>query len=283
MQSKIPLLLLVFILFNGVIKSQEMIHLWPDNVPGEEKVKAKAVVSDNKKRNVTRLSEVTDPIIKVYPPEEALNKHAGVIICPGGGYHILAIDLEGYEIAQWLSQLGYTAFVLQYRVPQKQKGALMDAQRAIRIVRSKAGQWNINPEKIGVLGFSAGGNLAARAATLYQVQTYPPIDKIYKLSCKPNFSILIYPAYLDKGENQTLTPELKVNKNTPPMFLFATADDKHANSALVMTAALRNAGVPVELHLLASGGHGYGLRPGNKAAETWPLLAKKWLETILSK
>ena len=262
--------------------AQTTIHLWPGQVPGETKAKAEPTVSDNRARNVTRLSEVTDPMLSVYRPDSAVHNGAGIIICPGGGYRILAIDLEGHEVAEWLSGLGYTAFVLYYRVPQKQNGALMDVQRAIRMVRSRSDEWQLNPEKISVLGFSAGGSLAARASTRYQDSTYQPVDAADSLSCKPDFSVLIYPAYLDHGPDNSLTTELKVDSLTPPAFLFATADDNYANSSLVMAGALNNANVPVELHLMPSGGHGYGLRPGNPAAEAWPGLAERWLErTVL--
>lgn len=226
---------------------------------------------------------MTDPIITVYKPEASKNNGVGIVICPGGGYYILAIDLEGEEIAKWLSELGYTAFVLQYRVPKKQEGALMDAQRALRIVRADAKKWNVDPNKVGIMGFSAGGSLSARTSTRYNDKTYEPVDKYDKVSCKPNFTALIYPAYLDKGENRSLTPELKVDSLTSPMFIFQTADDKLGNSALVMAQALRDAKVDVELHLLAKGGHGYGLRQGNTAAETWPALMEEWLKQFIKK
>src|SRR5690606_6219978 len=197
-------------------------------------------------------------------------------------YHILAWDLEGLEIAQWLNHLGFTAFVLEYRVPTKQEGALMDIQRAIRLVRSRAGEWDLDPDKIGVMGFSAGGSLSARASTGFNKKTYDIIDRSDEVSSRPDYSLLIYPAYLDQGENRSITPELTVDKSTPPMFIFATADDPYANSALVMATALRDAKVPVELHLLPYGGHGYGLRKGSEAGETWPVLAEKWLNKVTS-
>jgi acetyl esterase/lipase len=135
----------------------------------------------------------------------------------------------------------------------------------------------LDKERIGIMGFSAGGSLSARSSTLYDQRTYDPVDEMDAISSRPDFAALIYPAYLDQGENRTLTPELKVNENTPPMFIFETADDGHGNSALVMAGALRDAGVPVELHFMPEGGHGYGLRSGNPAAETWPELLASWL------
>jgi len=254
------------------------IHLWPGKVPGETAKKAPAV--SKKSGGVTRLSNVLDPVIEVFPAPKDKRNGAGVIICPGGGYRILAIDKEGYEVAEWLNTLGITAFVLQYRVPKKEKGALQDVQRALRIVKQQAKKWDIDSEKLGVMGFSAGGSLSARAATLYNSKSYAAADAADKLSCKPAFAILIYPAYLDRGPGKTITPELKLDSNTPPMFLFVAEDDPYAHSPHVMADALKAAQVPYEFHSVPKGGHGYGLRPGSKAAETWPPLAEKWLNKI---
>lgn len=268
--------------FGSVIQAQtrDTIHLWNNKVPQEKALKHQAVQSDNTSGNVIRLAEVTNPVLVVYKPEKHNDSGVGVVVCPGGGYQILAVDKEGYEVAEWLNTLGYTAFVLQYRVPNKQKGALIDLQRAIRWVRANASGYNIQSQKIGVLGFSAGGSLCARASTSFNKELYTKTDSLDMLSSKPNFSMLIYPAYLDKGKNRSLTPELELTKETPPFFIFGTADDKYGNSSLVMATALRDHNIPVELHLLPSGGHGYGKRPGNKAAETWPKLAKQWLLNI---
>lgn len=262
-------------------QTKDTIYLWPDKVPGEKDAKHDPVQTSNTADNVIRLTDVTNPSIIVFKPEASVSNGVGIIVCPGGGYNILAIDKEGYEIAEWLNKLGFTAFVLQYRVPDKQAGALNDIQRAIRIVRDKSAIWKLNPDKLGVLGFSAGGSLCARAGTRYNIETYVPVDKIDSLSCRPDFAVLIYPAYLDKGENRRLTPELLVDNNTPPMFIFGTADDDYGNSSLIIATALRDNKVPVELHLLPHGGHGYGMRPGNIAAETWPKLAEIWLENII--
>ncbi|MDT0552694.1 alpha/beta hydrolase [Urechidicola vernalis] len=261
--------------------TKEVIELWPNKVPGENEVKKASTQTNNTKNNVKRLTDVTNPHLTIFHPNESNKNGASVIICPGGGYQILAIDLEGYEIAEWLTSLGFTAFVLEYRVPQKQEGALMDIQRALRIVRNNATEWKLDSDQIGILGFSAGASLSARISTNFNKKLYPFVDTADKHSAKPNFSVLVYPAYLDKGPNNTLTPELTLDKNTPPMFIFATADDPFANSALVMASALRSNKTPVELHLYAKGGHGYGLRPGNEAAEKWPVLAEDWFTKIL--
>jgi acetyl esterase/lipase len=258
------------------------IYVWPDEVPGETEAKHLPVIQPVTAGNDIWLTDVTNPVLNVFKPQESVNNGAAVIVCPGGGYNILAIKNEGYEIAEWLNKLGFTAFVLQYRVPDKRAGALNDIQRAIRIVRSKADKLKFDPEKIGVIGFSAGGSLCARASTLFSNDSYTKIDDIDALSSRPNFTLLIYPAYLDKGENRSLTPELTIGSDTPPMFIFGTADDRVGNSSLVMTTALRDAKIPVELHFLPKGGHGYGLREGNIAGETWPVLAERWLEKIIT-
>jgi len=263
-------------------QSPGTVKVWPGKVPGETEAKQPPEISPNHDRNVTRIAKVTDPAFVVYKPSIPSSSGAGVVVCPGGGYHILAVDLEGYEVAQWLNSLGITAFVLQYRVPQKQEGALQDAQRTLRIIRSRANEWGINPDKLGIMGFSAGGSLSARASTRFTETTYEPVDAADTLSPRPDFSLLIYPAYLDQGENRALTPELTVDENTPPMFVFGTADDKYGNSALVMATALRDQKVPVDLHFMAEGGHGYGLRPGNIAADTWPALAAAWLKRVIA-
>jgi acetyl esterase/lipase len=274
---------LIFLFLTMSIYSQEkeIIKLWPGKVPGELKEKKAPVTASTKNDNVVRISEVTDPAIEIYPASPSNSNRSALIVCPGGGYRILAYDKEGSEIANWLNKLGYSAFVLQYRIPDKKEGALQDAQRAMRIVRQNAAKWNIDPEKIGIMGFSAGGSLSARTSTLFNKKTYAPVDATDSLSCRPSFAMLIYPAYLDQGPNKTLTPELELSKQTPPIFIFQTADDQYGNSALVMASAMRDAKLPVELHLLPSGGHGYGLRPGKPAPDTWPGLAEKWLMNTL--
>lgn len=262
-------------------QKNELIYLWPGKVPGEMKEKQAPSIAASVNDNILRYSEITNPAMEVFIPDPSISNGSAVIVCPGGGYQILAYDLEGTEIAAWLNKLGFTAFVLQYRVPNKKEGALQDIQRAIRIVRNNSSTWKIDPEKTGVMGFSAGGSLSARATTLFNKKTYSPVDKTDSLSCRPAFTMLIYPAYLDQGPGLSLTPELVLSKDVPPVFIFQTADDPYGNSALVMAAALRNAKLPVELHLLSDGGHGYGLRPGKIAAETWPTLAERWLKRIL--
>ena len=266
--------------FLAPAQSPAKIHLWPGTVPGDTRPKAADVISDDHGGNVTRIASVTDPVLEIFEPKSRNTTGISVVVCPGGGYSILAVDLEGYEVAGWLNTLGITAYVLHYRVPDNPASALMDAQRAIRIVKNLGTQSKPGIKQVGIMGFSAGGSLSARASTRYADKTYEPVDATDQLSSKPDFALLIYPAYLDQGPNKSLTQELKLDSKSPPMFVFQTADDPWGNSSLVMAGALRDAKVPVELHLLATGGHGYGVRQGNPAAETWPELAAKWLEKL---
>lgn len=268
-------------IFPGMAQDSSVIHIWPGAVPGSTGPKHPAVVTDDHSHDITRISDITDPTLTVFRPQANTNG-AAVIICPGGGYSILAIDLEGYEIAHWLNKMGVTAFVLEYRVPNQQAGALQDVQRAIRLVRHRASEWGVDPNRLGVMGFSAGGSLSARISTEYGKNTYAAVDEADAESSRPSFALLIYPAYLDQGPDSTLTPELTVTAQTPPMFIFQTADDRLANSSLIMAGALRKAGVSVEMHLYPQGGHGYGLRPGNPAGEAWPPLAEAWLVPFIA-
>ena len=279
------ILLISFVLLSTICQSQqkELLHLWPGKVPGEIKEKGKYAIDTIRKDGVLRYSEVTDPALEIWLADSKKNTGAAVIICPGGGYARLAYDKEGTEIAAWLNNQGISAFILSYRIPNKRSGALMDAQRAMRIVKSNPKKWKINTEKIGIMGFSAGADLSARASILSALKTYQPVDAADSISCRPDFTLLIYPAYFDQGPNRSLTPDLKISAETPPMFIFQSADDGLANSSLVMAGALRDAKIPVELHLVPKGGHGYGMRPGNPGAETWPGLAEKWLNVNILK
>lgn len=272
------LLVLISMFFNSHAQDSSVIYLWPGKVPGENVMKNSPKITDNHSGDVIRLTDITDPSITAFFPREQKSNGAGILVCPGGGYSILAINLEGYEIAHWLNSLGFAAFVLEYRVPDNQKGALQDAQRAMRIIRAHAGSWKLDRDKIGMMGFSAGGSLTARLSTGSDQDWYKPVDGFDSLTAKPDFSLLIYPAYLDQGTGHSLTPGLDVNAHTPQMFIFQAADDPYGNSSLVMAGALRNNKVPFELHIYPKGGHGYGLRKGNPAAEEWPPLAAGWLK-----
>ena len=247
-------------------------NIWPDKRPAEvtlEKGKMKQEMGDD---DILRIQQMPVPTLQKFPVVKS-PKGKVVIVCPGGGYQILAVNHEGTEIAQWLNALGYTAYVLRYRVPDNREGALQDVQRAIRIARAE------NPGKqVGVMGFSAGASLTARAATRFQLPSYTATDETDTQSARPDFAALIYPAYMDEGEHHTLTPELTITEQTPPFFVFQTADDHYGNSALVISQALRNHKIPVQLHIYEKGGHGYGLRANlAEAASKWPKLMEEWL------
>ncbi len=262
------------------------VDLWPSGqVPGLAAGEKEEIVDEMDDRIGNRVTKVTKPKITVYKPDAAKDTGAAVVICPGGGYHILAYDLEGVEVAQWLNEMGVTGVVLHYRVPRAKEGAphvnpMKDAQRAIRLTRANAEKWNIDPNKVGILGFSAGGNLAAVTSNADEA-TYEPIDDADKLSVRPDFSLLIYPAYLNPKDADTeLTPEASVDENTPPAFLVHTSDDRvPSTGSLAYYLGLKRLGIPAELHIFPSGGHGYGLRPTDKPVTHWPKLATAWLET----
>ena len=234
MKILISFLLITMTCFESFSQNKDLIYLWPGKVPGESKEKLPLLLLLPKMTILSGLPKSLILHMQVFLPEKSLRNGAAVIVCPGGGYHILAWDLEGTEVAAWLNKNGYAAFVLQYRVPDKKAGALQDVQRAIRIIRRDASKYGVDPEKIGVMGFSAGGSLTARASTLYNKQSYSPVDKADSLSCRPSFSMLIYPAYLDQGPELSLTPELKLSGDMPPIFIFQTSDDQYGNSAIVM-------------------------------------------------
>lgn len=262
------------LLFLGIgVMAQQKMDLWPDKVPGATKPKQAWVADIKTEPGVIRVTEVTNPTLEVYKPIGESNG-MGVVVCPGGGYGLLAYDKEGTEVAQWLAKQGFTALVLAYRVPQQREGALQDLQRAIRLARQ---QYKL--DKVGAIGFSAGASLSARAATRFNETTYPKVDAADELSCRPDFAMLIYPAYLDEGANRTLTPELTLTEQTPPMFIFGTADDYYGNSALTMAQALRDRKIAVELHFMSKGGHGYGMRQG--AGLQWPVYAETWLKGMM--
>ena len=233
------------------------------------------------------ISNVSVPLLEYYAPKISPKSPGdpapkSIIICPGGGYHILAWDLEGREIATWLSSQGVHAFVLKYRLPRaadkvRHAPALQDSQRSVSVVRSMAGELGLSADKIGSLGFSAGGHLAAITSCSWRTRTYTAADEIDKLSCRPDFSVLVYTAYLNKPDTVELDPQLKVDAETPPSLLIHAVDDPiPVQAPIAWTLALKAASVPVELHVYPDGGHGYGLR-SDKSVKLWPRRVEEWL------
>ena len=266
-----------------------VIDLWPGKPPGETK-ELPPEVDINKPtdkpvgdRKIIKLTNVSKPTLAVYRPAADKDTGAAVIVCPGGGHRILAYDHEGTEVAEWLAKNGVTGIVLKYRVPyrdeaRKWEAAVQDAQRAVRVVRSKAGEWKIDPKRIGLLGFSAGGQAAGLATILHDTEHYPPADDTDKVSARPDFAALIYPAYfLNKGKTG-LEEQARPTKATPPLFLVYSYDDGvDPRNALYLAIAMKEVAVPCELHMYATGGHGYGMRNTGHPVNSWPDRCLDWM------
>jgi len=268
------------------------LKLWPNGAPGEATAKGPEADTTTEKsdliagRRVARLGNVTEPTLTVYEPK-GKKTGAAVVVFPGGGYYILAIDLEGTEVCEWLNRAGVTCVLVKYRVPltgpyPKSAAALQDAQRAMGLVREHAAEWGIDPKRVGVLGFSAGGHLSAAVSTHYEKRLYEPVDAADKLSCRPDFAVVVYPGYLaqeDKG--MATNADIQPTADTPPTFLVQAEDDPvHVENATNYFLQLKKAGVQAELHIYAEGGHGYGLRRTSLPVTGWPALVETWLKTI---
>lgn len=271
-----------------IMAQHNPVLLFPDGAPGESrKMKQVDDLSGNKVAGcpVLRISNVSEPTLTFYPAPAENNTGVTIIVNPGGGYNILAYNLEGSEICKRFNSFGINCVLVKYRVPrreglEKHTAPLQDLQRAIAYTRSHAGEWNIDPDKIGVMGFSAGAHLSAMASTAYGERTYPETDAFDEVSLRPDFCILIYPAYL-AGENFSIAPELKVNADTPPTILIQTQDDKdHIDSSLFYYYALKEAKVPAAMHLYPSGNHGYGLRNTGHTVNEWPHRVISWMRDI---
>jgi acetyl esterase/lipase len=273
-------------------ETELVLPVWPGKVPGDygtigpERVRAP---SDAPTKDAKWITNVTKPTITVFRPANGKNTGAAMVICPGGGYWNLAWDLEGEEVAAWLNSLGMTGIVLKYRVPRRPgqpeplpaPGPLLDSQRAVSLVRSRAKEWEIDPNRIGIVGFSAGGHLAVMTATYFDKRAYEPIDDIDKVSCRPNFAVVVYPGYLVPEDKDTdvLAPYIRIPVGTPPMFLVQASDDPESGpeNSVAMYLALKQAHVPAELHVYAEGGHGFGVRKSSRPCSTWPERCVAWL------
>jgi len=275
--------------------------IWLGAVPDSRPVKAPESTETTGKESLVAgrpwvaVSNVSRPTMTVYSPTEK-NTGAAVVVFPGGGYEILAIDLEGTEACDWLTSKGITCVLLKYRVPAPRSSpnwgaypqspmALEDAQRTLGLVRFHAAEWHIDPHKIGVLGFSAGGHLVAAMSVHFEHRLYPAVDAADKERCRPDFAVAIYPGHLSFADNSFgLNPDIRthITRQTPPTFLLQNEDDHvdRVEDSLSYYAALKKAGVPVEMHLYAQGGHAFGLRRTKFPATTWPQLVETWLGTI---
>lgn len=268
--------------------------LWPNGAPGAEP-NPKPEIDTTKPtdnliagRPLIRLGNVSSPTMTLYQPSSGKNGAApAVVVFPGGGYQILAIDLEGTEVCDWLNSIGVTCVLVKYRVPNtgpypKSAAALQDAQRALGLVREHAVDWGIDPKSVGVLGFSAGAHLAAALSTHFDKRLYDPIDAADQLSCRPDFAFIIYPGYLaNPSQNMATNPDIIPTSQTPPTFIVQAENDPvHVENATNYLLQLKAAKVPAELHIYAEGGHGYGLRRTKLPVTTWPDTAAIWLHTI---
>jgi acetyl esterase/lipase len=265
------------------------VQLWPQGAPGD-----KAIVGEEKDltkptenlvggRRLIRLGNVTQPTITIYSPPKDNDTGAAVVVCPGGAYSILALDLEGTEVCEWLNSIGVTGILLKYRVPKREKverhlPPLQDAQRAMSLVRHRASQLRVDPSRIGVLGFSAGAHLSAVLSSATN-RAYTPIDEADQVSPRPDFTALIYPAYLTvKEQGDKVSPEIHLGTNTPPTFIVITQDDPvRMENAVLFAVAAKQFKVPIELHLYPTGGHGYGLRRTDNPVTWWPERAAEWM------
>jgi acetyl esterase/lipase len=273
-----------------------VVELWPGTVPDETNNLGAEVFRlspqlDRKQVEVTEptqmVTNVSRPTITIYRPAKDQETGTAVLICPGGGYWNLYWQLEGEEVARWLNSLGVTGIILKYRVPRRSdepKGEparrpLQDAQRAVSLVRSKAAEWGIVPQRIGMVGFSAGGHLAIATATGFEKRSYAPVDGIDEISCRPDFAILAYSGYLKAKDSDELASGLRIPAGTPPIFLAHGGDDIISDPAhsVVMYLALKRAGIPAELHVYATAAHDFGVRPSEHPCSTWTQSCATWL------
>src|SRR5579862_1316577 len=258
------------------------LDLWPGKPPGDpDGIEEKNTPGE---RGLKRVDSTGHPTIAVYSPAPGKNSGAAIVVAPGGGYRMLAFEHEGTQVGEWLASIGVTAVLLKYRVPQRpgdgdNLAPLEDAQRAISITRSKAADWGIDPARIGILGFSAGGHLAANAEMNSDRRSYDAIDDADKASCRPDFAVLIYPGgVLDRQDKGKLSAQRRITKETPPTFRAVSSDDKgSAAGTITLFQALRDAGVSAELHVFATGGHGWGMRKSDQTFGGWTARCEEWM------
>lgn len=262
-----------------------VIQLWPSGLPaGAVQLPADKIAAAKKIKDPERIAWVDDPTLTVYQAPKKTANGAGLIICPGGGYNKLAWVKEGLEVAEHFNSRGVTCLLLQYRIPRRDpvtphKEPLQDIQRAIRVTRHRAAEWGIDPRRIGVLGFSAGGHLVTMAALHFDDSTYAGVDAADEASARPDFVCPIYPAYYaDENRPGPLKPEMKVVERTPPVFISVTSDDKlRGYNSAQFYLELKKMRIPAELHIYHQGGHGYGIRPSEKPVARWHHRCADWM------
>ena len=258
-------------------RASNIIMLWPKDGVSQDKTGMGTPKPDRGDGHI-RLTDITRPSMHYFPAPATKKPEPAVILCPGGGYnYVVTTKME--SIAKWLNQYGVSAFILRYRVPKKRKDAFEDIQRAVRIVRSRASEWNVDPRRIGVMGSSAGGHLAARVSTGFDIQTYQVVDKHDGVSCKPDFTVLLYPAYMNKGAE--LSKEFTVSDKISPTLIVSAKDDKgFFPGSPIYANALKEAGASIRVHFFEKGGHEFSLRPKQYPLSTWPDLCLQWFRDI---
>jgi acetyl esterase/lipase len=296
--SRFTILLLLFHVQVALVSAAEppIANLWPGRAPeetggiGPERVRMSPKL-DHKQVEVTEqtrlITGVTNPTITIYRPTAEKETGTAMVICPGGGYWDLYWQLEGEEVAAWLNSIGVTGIILKYRVPRRPdepkaepaRRPLQDAQRAISLVRSRAKEWGIDSQRIGIVGFSAGGHLAIAAATSFEQRSYDPIDDVDKISCRPDFAVPVYSGYLKAKDKDEVAPGLRIPTDTPPVFLVHGGEDiiSPPEHSVLMYLALKRAGVPAELHVFANTAHDFGVRTNEHPYSKWTARCEEWL------
>jgi acetyl esterase/lipase len=294
--TAISLIVILFASIPAFAAEPLVVELWPGKTPGDlgitrqetSRIHASPLVGPTK-----LITNVSKPTLTIYRPASDTNTQTAMVICPGGGYWDLYWELEGEEVAAWLNSAGMTGVILKYRCPRRPGdvrgepplGPLLDAQRAVSLVRSRAAEWGIDPKRIGIVGFSAGGHLALATATGFARRLYDPIDAIDQVSCRPDFAVACYSGYLKPKDRDGIRADLRIPPDTPPIFLAHASDDtesyggSNAENSAFMYLALKRAGIPTELHIYATGDHDFGVRQNEKLPSSWTGLCLKWLRS----
>lgn len=301
MKRLLPLSILLFALVAllpaEAAEQPMVVNLWPGKPAdddaatiGEEKIfqlQVKGKPYEVGGKPTKWVTNVTKPTLTIYRPAKDKDTGVAMLICPGGGYHNLGWDVEGEEVAAWLNSIGVTGIILKYRTPRRPgdvkgeppSGPLKDAQRAVSLVRSKARDWGIDPRRIGMVGFSAGGHLVGATCTNFDKRSYAPIDDVDQVSCRPDFGVMLYSGYLSVKDKDEVAHDLRITAQTPPIMLVHATDDpiSKVDYSVIMYLALKRAGVPTELHIYATGGHGFGVRQVGHPCSTWTDRCVDWL------